>query len=33
VRTALGNKLSLDYEFMGEQRVRNIAEAMKAYHV
>ena len=33
VRTALGNKLSLDYEFMGEQRVKNIAEMVKAYHV
>jgi adenylate cyclase len=31
VRGALGNKLPLDYEFMGEQRVKNIAEPVKAY--
>ncbi len=31
VHGALGNKLPLDYEFMGEQRVKNIAEPVKAY--
>jgi adenylate cyclase len=31
VRTAIGNKLPLDYEFMGEQTVKNIAEPVKAY--
>jgi adenylate cyclase len=32
VRSAVGNKLPLDYEFLGEQRVKNIAEPVKAYH-
>ncbi len=31
VRTAIGNILPLDYEFMGEQKVKNIAEPVKAY--
>ncbi len=33
VRTAIGNKLALTYESMGEQRVKNIAEAIRAYRV
>lgn len=33
VRTAIGNKLSFDYEFMGEQQVKNIKEAVRAYKV
>ena len=33
VRTAIGRKLSLEYEFMGEQRVKNIAEPVRAYRV
>ena len=32
VRSALGNKLPLDFEFMGEQQVKNIAEPVNAYH-
>ncbi len=32
VRSAVGNKLPLAYEFLGEQRVKNIAEPVKAYH-
>ena len=32
VRTAVGTRLALDYEFMGEQRVKNIAEPVRAYH-
>ncbi|MFQ5936614.1 MAG: adenylate/guanylate cyclase domain-containing protein, partial [Acidiferrobacterales bacterium] len=31
VRSAVGKKLPLDYEFMGEQQVKNIAEPVKAY--
>lgn len=33
VRTAVGNKLQLDYEFLGEQRVKNIARPISAYKV
>ncbi len=33
VYAALGNKLPLDYEFMGEQSVKNIAEPVRAYRV
>jgi adenylate cyclase len=33
VRTAIGNKLDLDYEDMGEQTVKNIAEPVKAYRI
>ena len=33
VRTAIGNKLPLDYEFMGEQSVKNIKEPIRAYQV
>jgi TolB-like protein/class 3 adenylate cyclase/rhodanese-related sulfurtransferase len=33
VHTAVGNKLPLDYEFMGEQAVKNIAKPVKAYRV
>ncbi|MDH3688151.1 MAG: tetratricopeptide repeat protein [Gammaproteobacteria bacterium] len=33
VRTAVGNKLPLDYEFMGEQQVKNIADAVRSYRV
>jgi len=33
VRTALGKKLDLDYEDMGEQEVKNIAEPVRAYKV
>jgi adenylate cyclase len=32
VRAAVGNRLPLDFEFLGEQRVKNIAEPVKAYH-
>ena len=32
VRTAVGKKLPLEYEFMGEQQVKNIAEPVRAYH-
>jgi adenylate cyclase len=32
VQTAAGNKLPFDYEFMGEQEVKNIANPVKAYH-
>ncbi len=31
VRTAVGHKLPLDYEFLGEQQVKNIAEPVRAY--
>ncbi|MCZ6576323.1 MAG: adenylate/guanylate cyclase domain-containing protein [Acidiferrobacterales bacterium] len=31
VRTSIGNNLPLDYEFWGEQEVKNIAEPVKAY--
>ncbi len=33
VRLAVGNKLPLDYDFMGEQEVKNISEPVRAYHV
>ncbi len=33
VHSAIGNKLPLDYEFLGEQDVKNIAEPVKAYRV
>ena len=33
VHAAIGNKLPLDYEFMGEQTVKNIAEPVRAYRV
>jgi adenylate cyclase len=32
VRSAVGNKVPLRYEFLGEQLVKNIAEPVKAYH-
>jgi TolB-like protein/class 3 adenylate cyclase/Flp pilus assembly protein TadD len=32
VYTAVGNKLPFDYEFLGEQEVKNIAQPVKAYH-
>ncbi len=32
VHTAIGNKLPMDYEFLGEQQVKNIAKPVKAYH-
>ncbi len=33
VRSAAGNKLDLNYEFMGEQSVKNIDEPVRAYRV
>jgi adenylate cyclase len=33
VRSAIGNKLGLVYQDMGEQQVKNIAEAVRAYKV
>jgi adenylate cyclase len=33
VRTAVGKKLDIDYEDMGEQEVKNIAEPVRAYRV
>ena len=33
VRAATGNKLELDFVFMGEQRVKNIAEPVRAYRI
>ena len=33
VRTAIGNKLPLEYQFMGEQELKNIKEPVRAYHV
>jgi adenylate cyclase len=33
VYSAVGSKLPLDYEFMGEQTVKNIAEPVRAYRV
>jgi adenylate cyclase len=33
VRAAVGAKLPLEYEFMGEQQVKNIAEPVRAYQV
>ena len=32
-RDALGNKLPLDYEDLGEQSLKNIAEPVRAYHI
>ena len=32
-KSAIGNKLPLDYEFMGEQNAKNIAEPIRAYRV
>ncbi len=33
VRAAIGNKLALEFEFMGEQDLKNIAEPIRAYRV
>lgn len=33
VRTALGKKFDVHYEFMGEQKVKNIAEPVRAYKI
>lgn len=33
VHTAVGNKLPLDYEFIGEQQVKNIAKPVRAFWV
>ena len=33
VRFAIGSKLPLDYEFMGEQQVKNIKEPVRAYQI
>jgi adenylate cyclase len=33
IRTAIGNKLDLEFEDMGEQTVKNIAEPVKAYRI
>lgn len=33
VRSSVGKKLPVDYEFMGEQSVKNIAEPIRAYRV
>ena len=33
IRTAIGKKLPLDYEFLGAQQVKNIAEPIRAYHI
>jgi adenylate cyclase len=33
VRTAVGNKLPLAYEYIGKQQVKNIAEPVRAYRV
>ena len=33
VRAAIGNKLPLDYEFLGEKSVKNIVEPVRAYRV
>ena len=32
VHTAVGNKLPFDYEFLGEQEVKNIAKPVRAYY-
>ncbi len=32
VRTAVGDRLPLDFEFMGEQQVKNIERSVRAYH-
>lgn len=33
VRTAVGDKLALSYEYLGEQSVKNIAQPVRAYHI
>ena len=33
VRSSIGNKVDLDYEYMGEQNVKNIEQPIRAYHV
>ena len=33
VRTAAGNELSFQYQFIGEQRVKNTEEPVRAYHI
>ncbi len=33
VRGAVGGKLAFDFDFLGEQRVKNIAEPVRAYRV
>jgi TolB-like protein len=33
VRSSIGNKVDLDYEYMGEQKVKNIEQPIRAYHV
>ena len=33
VRSAVGNKLSLNYEFMGQQKVKNIKNPIRAYQI
>ena len=33
VRSAIGNNLPFDYEYMGEQRVKNIQDPIRAYQV
>ena len=33
VRTAIGTKLALDYEFMGEQQVKNIRTPVRTYQI
>lgn len=33
VRTAIGNKLKLGFQFMGEQEVKNIAQPVRAYQM
>ncbi len=33
VRTAIGTKLALNYEFMGEQQVKNIKSPLRAYQI
>jgi TolB-like protein/tetratricopeptide (TPR) repeat protein len=33
VRTAVGKKLPVDYEFLGEQQVKNIEEPVRAYRI
>lgn len=33
VRSSIGNKGDLDYEYLGEQKVKNIEQPIRAYHV
>ena len=33
VRIAVGNRVAADFQFIGEHRVKNIAEPVRAYHV